>query len=109
MKTAAAPWVLCITVEVHPGREAEYLELVSEVIDHMRHEPTFINTFLSRDRADPCRFFIYETWVDREDFYAHRRDAPYKKKCQSRLAELLRTPMVTAEWDTIRSDLKVFT
>lgn len=47
-----------VTIEVKPGAEARFLELLGPVLDAMRHEATFVNAILHRDPENPSRFMI---------------------------------------------------
>jgi quinol monooxygenase YgiN len=42
-------FVVVVSYHVKHGHEAEYVALVTPVIDAMRHEKTFINTVLNQD------------------------------------------------------------
>jgi quinol monooxygenase YgiN len=59
--------VFIVSLHVKPGREVEFLRLLTPVLDAMRHETTFINAALHRDPTDPTRFMLYETWADLDD------------------------------------------
>lgn len=62
--TRSEPISAVVVLHVKPGCEAEFLSLLTPVLDAMRHEPTFINATLHRDPDDPTRFMIHETWAD---------------------------------------------
>ena len=52
------PFTVLITLQVKPGREAEFLGLLAPVLNAMRHEPSFLNTILHQDPGNPCRFLL---------------------------------------------------
>lgn len=97
-------FVLLATVPIKPGCEGEYLALVNEVNDAMRHEPTFVNTVLHRSTDDPGLFMLHETWLDREDFFANQMKRPYRAKYEARLPHLLSRPREMKVFEPIRAD-----
>ena len=99
-----SPFVLLATVPIKPGSENEYLALVNEVNDAMRHEPTFVNTVLHRSADDPSLFMLHETWLDREDFFSNQMKRPYREKYEARLPELLRAPREMKVFEPLRAD-----
>ena len=98
------PFVLLATVPIKPGSENEYLALVNEVNDAMRHEPTFVNTVLHRSADDPSLFMLHETWLDREDFFSNQMKRLYREKYEARLPELLRAPREMKVFEPLRAD-----
>ena len=101
---AADQFVLLATVPIKRGAEAEYLALVNAVNDEMRHEPTFVNTILHCAADVPGLFMLYETWRDREDFFAVQMKRPYRAEYEARLPELLRAPRRMEVFETLRAD-----
>ncbi|CAH2396156.1 putative quinol monooxygenase [Mesorhizobium escarrei] len=101
-------FVVVVSNHVKPGHEAEYVELVTPVLDAMRHEKTFINTVLNRDPEDPTRFMLYETWADKADFLEVQMTREYRKTYEARLPEILRAPRVMQYWEPIREDFAFF-
>lgn len=97
-------FVLLAMVPIKPGCEDEYLALVNEVNDAMRHEPTFMNTVLHRSADDPGLFMLHETWLDREDFFSQQMKRPYRAKYEARLPELLRAPREMKIFEPVRAD-----
>lgn len=101
-------FVLLVHNHVKAGFEDEYIELVTPVLDAMRHERTFINTTLNRDPEDKGRFMLYETWLDKDDFFTVQMSRSYRRTYEARLPEILRTPRVMEYWDIIREDFTFF-
>ncbi len=97
-------FVLLATVPIKVGCELEYLALVNEVNEAMRHEPTFVNTVLHRSADDPGLFMLHETWQNREDFFAVQMRRPYRAKYEARLPELLRAPREMQVFEPLRAD-----
>lgn len=104
----ADPVVVLVSLAVKPGRESEFLDLLTPVLDAMRHETTFINAALHRDPEDPSRFMIYETWADREDLAEVQVHRGYRKAYTDRLPEILREPRRIEIWRPLRADFTFF-
>ncbi|WP_428483847.1 antibiotic biosynthesis monooxygenase [Rhodopila sp.] len=97
-------FVLLVTIPVKPGCEHECLALINEVIDAMRHEPTFVNTVLHRSADDPGLFMLHETWMDRDDFFSVQLKRPYRADYEARLPDLLRAPREMTVFEPLRAD-----
>jgi quinol monooxygenase YgiN len=93
-----------VSLHVKPGYEAEFLDLLTPVLDAMRHEATFVNAVLHRDRDDPTRFMIYETWSDLNDVAEVQVKRDYRRAYEARLPELLREPRKIEFWQPLRGD-----
>jgi quinol monooxygenase YgiN len=93
-----------VTLLVKPGHEAEFLRLLTPVLDAMRHEPSFVSAALHRDPEDPTRFMLYETWADRTDLVEVQMKRPYRSAYEARLPELLREPRRAEVWRPLRGD-----
>jgi quinol monooxygenase YgiN len=98
------PFTVLITLQVKPGREAEFLGLLAPVLNAMRHEPSFLNTILHQNPADPCRFLLYETWTDRRDLVEVQMHRPYRTAFEARLPALLERPRQVEIWQSLRAD-----
>jgi quinol monooxygenase YgiN len=98
------PLVAVVSLHLKPGREEEWLRLVTPVLDAMRHEPTFINAVLHRDPDDPTRFMLYETWADRDDLVNVQMKRGYRTAYEARLPDLLREPRQATIWQPLRAD-----
>jgi len=102
--TAPGPLVFTVMFDIVEGGEEEFVRLVSDVIDKMRHEPTFISTTLGRDPNAPGRFYLFEQWADREEFIQVQLKRDYRTPYETRLPRLLRRPRAATEWHQLRSD-----
>ena len=105
---AGAPLVVVVSLEVQPGRQPEFLRLLTPVLDAMRHEPSFINAALHRDPEDPARFMLYETWADRRDLLEVQMRRTYRAAYEARLPGLLRAPRRAQVWHPLRGDFTHF-
>ena len=101
---AAEPVGVLVTLRIRPGREAEFLDLLTSVLDAMRQEPTFITASLHRDPADPLRFLLHEVWADRTDLIEVQVKRSYRDAYWARLSELLAAPREVQEWRPMRTD-----
>ena len=97
-----------VSLDVKPGREEEFLGLLTPVLDAMRREATFINAVLHRDAEDPSRFMLYETWADLDDVVQVQVKRDYRKAYLERLPELLRAPREIQVWRPQRADFAFF-
>lgn len=93
-----------ITIHLKPGSAAEFLALLTPVLDAMRREASFINAVLHRDPDDENRFMLYETWADHDDVVAVQMDRPYRQTYRERLPALLARPREVQIWRPLRGD-----
>jgi quinol monooxygenase YgiN len=105
---AVREFVVIVSIHVKPGREEEFLRLVTPVLDAMRHEATFINAALHRDPEVPTRFMLYETWADRDDLINVQMKRAYRSAHEARLPEILREPRQVQLWQPLRADFTFF-
>ena len=100
--------VVLVSLHLKPGREDEWLSLLTPVLDAMRHEPTFVNAVLHRDPDDPASFVLYETWVDRDDLVEVQVKRAYRAAYREGLPALLREPRQVLVWLPVRADFAFF-
>ena len=93
-----------VSIHVKPDCEAEFLALLTPVLDAMRDEPTFINAVLHRDAEDPTRFMLYETWASRDDLVQVQLKRHYRQAYEARLPELVREPRQAHVFQPMRGD-----
>ncbi len=98
------PWVLCVEIEVKPGREAEFLTAVHLVNDEMRYEMAFIHTSLCAHPTTSNRFKLFEVWADRDDFLETQATRLYREPYRLLMEEILAAPFAYSEWYEIRVD-----
>jgi len=97
-------WVLCVTFSIKPEHADEFVTIVSDVIDRMRHEQNFVTVTLCRDPAAPGRFFLFETWKSRARFLAEDLSRDYRAPYSARLAAIQADERAFEEWEQIRAD-----
>jgi quinol monooxygenase YgiN len=102
----AQPVAVLVTLRVKPDREAEFLELLTPVLDAMRREPTFVTASLHRDPAEPSRFLLHEVWADRADLVEVQAKRAYRDAYWARLPDLLAAPREVQEWQPLRTDVR---
>ena len=103
----AAPtqnWVLCVTFSIKPEHTEEFRTIVSEVIDEMRHEKTFVSSTLCHDPRTEGKFFIFEVWQDRDEFFTVQVNRPYRDWYSKRILEIQAADRELAEFYQIRAD-----
>jgi len=98
------PFIILVTNHTKPGRDGDYLALIHDVLDAMRQEKTFVNTVLHRDVEDPTLFMLYETWLDKEDFFAVQMKRPYRQLYEATLPDILRRPREMRLFEPLRGD-----
>lgn len=96
-----------VTLHVKPGREAEFLELLTPVLDAMRHEPSFINAVLHRSPDDPTLFMIYETWAELDELVQVQIPRAYRQAYIATLPDVLRQERGVTVWPPMRGDFAV--
>ncbi|HEX7074161.1 MAG TPA: putative quinol monooxygenase [Hyphomicrobiaceae bacterium] len=105
-RDAAQRTGVAVTVEIRVkgGHDEEFLQLLTPVLDEMRHETTFINAILHRDPEDPTRFMLYETWADLNELAEVQLQRAYRKAYIDRLPAILREERKITIWQPLRSD-----
>lgn len=101
---AATDVTYVVTFELKPGCEEAFLALLTPVLDAMRHEASFINAVLHRDRAAADRFMLYETWADHDNVVQVQIGRPYRQAFWAGLPDLLARPREVQIWRPLRSD-----
>lgn len=105
---SSGPRSFLVEFRLRAGCEEEFLELLTPVLDAMRHERTFINAVLHRDPEEPTRFMLYETWSDLDDVVHVQIPRDYRKVFWDRLPALLAEPRRIGTWEPLRSDFAFF-
>lgn len=93
-----------IEFDVLPGRRPAFLELLSRVLDEMRHEGTFQEAVLHVDAHDDHRFMLYETWEDHQDVLQVQLHRAYRQAWHDALPDLLSKPRAISVWSPVRVD-----
>ncbi|QDH68926.1 putative quinol monooxygenase [Marilutibacter alkalisoli] len=85
--------VFYVKCHVRPERVDEWRQAVTEVIEKMSKEDTFVSCHLHRDANDPTLFTLYERWAEPSvEVFLERQAKPYREAYDARLPELLQRP-----------------
>ena len=101
---SAKPWAVIAKFDIKEGCEVEWMRLVQEVIDSMKHEETFISTSMCTHPTEQGKFMLYEVWKDRDEFFTVQVKREYRHQLMERLPTLIRSPVIFDEWNQIRAD-----
>lgn len=96
--------IYTIEFRVAPGQRDRFLELLSGVLDAMRHESTFETATLSVDPDDDHRFFLHEGWADHQEVLDVQLARPYRSAWHDALETVLAEPRRIGMWTSVRSD-----
>ena len=104
MAAPAGQVAFVVTLQVKAGAEAEFLGLLTPVLDAMRREASFVNATLHRDPDQPGLFMIHETWADLDDVVQTQVHRAYRQAYLERLPALLERPREIRVWRPLRAD-----
>ena len=93
-----------ITFDIQPGKRADFLALLTPVLDAMRHEPSFVSAQLFQDPEASDRLRLIETWSDHEEVITVQIHRPYRAAYMAALPELLNHPRHIEVWKPLRAD-----
>ena len=106
-ETPAKPWVLIAKFDILEGCEAEFIEIVQQVLDEMRHEKSFISASMCTNPDEQGQFMLFEVWKSREEFASIQVHRDYRKPYEARVQKLLRSPRTYEQWLEARADYAV--
>jgi quinol monooxygenase YgiN len=95
-----------IKFQVSPVQHDRFLMLLNDVLDAMRHEPTFHEAILHRDPASEYHFMLYETWESHRDVLDVQLHREYRRSWHDALPALLVRERDISVWQPMRSDRK---
>ena len=87
--------IFYVLFHVKPESVQEWKDAVTEVIDHMSREDTFVHCSMHQDLQDPNQFTLYERWSEPsvEAFVKNQMEAKsYRRAYEDRLPDLLQSP-----------------
>lgn len=93
-----------IEFDVRPDQRGRFVELLTQVLDAMRSESTFMNATLHVAADDPNRFLLHETWRDHEDVVQVQLQRPYRRAWHDALPTLLAKERTISTWMPLRAD-----
>lgn len=95
-----------IKFHVVPGKQEEFLQLLTGVLDAMKVETTFREAILHRDPASDNTFMLYETWDNHDDVVNVQLNRPYRRAWHDALPRILLSGREICVWEPIRTDRK---
>ncbi|HNW50218.1 MAG TPA: antibiotic biosynthesis monooxygenase [Prolixibacteraceae bacterium] len=69
----------CVYVWIVPERIEAFIEASVENHNHSIQEPGNLRFDFCQDPGDPCKFMLYEAYVDEQSAAAHKETAHYQK------------------------------
>ena len=97
--------VFYVKLQVKPDRVDEWKQAVSEILDAMAKEDTFVACYMHQDAHDATAFTLYERWREPSvEAFLRNQDTPYRRAYEARLPDLLQRPrepavlLPLAEW-----------
>ncbi|HEY3351859.1 MAG TPA: antibiotic biosynthesis monooxygenase [Polyangia bacterium] len=70
-------YVVCVTIQVQPGREEDFIAATEKNHRGTRQEPGNVRFDVLRHAEQPARFFLYEVYRSPADFAAHQQTPHY--------------------------------
>jgi quinol monooxygenase YgiN len=83
------------------------LQLLTPVLDCLRHEKIFISAVLHRSPEDPTSVLLHEVWADRDDLINVPMGRKHRSAYEARLPDRLRAPRRAEVWQRLRADAAV--
>ena|SRR5690606_31157427 len=93
-----------IEFDVKPEERERFLQLLSGVLDAMRHEAMFVDAALHADPENDNRFMLHETWKSHQDVLTVQLARPYRKAWHAALPDLLADERKISMWQKLRDD-----
>lgn len=85
--------VFYVKCRVKPDRIDAWRRAVTDIIEQMSHEDTFVSCQLHVDAHDPTLFTLYERWDEPSvEAFLQRQDTPYRRAYEALLPDLLQGP-----------------
>lgn len=82
---------LVVIFSIKTAKNAEFLEVMKEVIEQTRTEPGNLKYELCVDESNPQRYFLIEMYQDRTAYEFHTKQS-YLQNLRESLAEILSVP-----------------
>lgn len=90
---------------VRPERKQRFDELLTGVLEAMRHEEMFVSAMLASDEQDPNHLLLHETWIDHQNVLDVQLSKPYRAQYHAELPELLQRDRIISMWRPLRQDV----
>jgi autoinducer 2-degrading protein len=96
-------YVVCVTIQVTPGREAEFVEATLKNAAGARVEPGCARFDVLQAADGTPRFFLYEVYGSEADFAAHQK-TPHYLEWKERVAPMMAEPRVGVRHVSVSPD-----
>jgi (4S)-4-hydroxy-5-phosphonooxypentane-2,3-dione isomerase len=96
-------YVVCVTVWVKPGSEAEFVEATRQNHLATRREPGNVRFDVLQKQDDPSQFFLYEAYRRPEDFTTHQQ-TPHYLAWRDTVADLMAEKRVGVKHQSLLPD-----
>jgi quinol monooxygenase YgiN len=93
-----------IEFDVKPQERERFLEMITSVLEAMRHEDTFLDCALHVDPADENHFMLHETWQSHEDVVNVQHARPYREPWHQALPHLLAGGRRISTWNKLHRE-----
>lgn len=85
--------VFYVKLFVKPDRVDDWKIAVTEIIEEMSKEDTFVSCYLHQDANDESHFTIYERWAESSvEAFLQNQMKPYRIAYEAKLESLLQRP-----------------
>lgn len=98
------PVTYLVKFDIVPDKRGLFIDLLTGVLDAMRHEPMFREAVLHSDPGNENRMMLYETWEDHDDVLNVQLQRPYRQAFHEALPEMLALPRDISIWCPLRAD-----
>ena len=96
--------IFFVQLNIKSERVDEWMRAVTELIDHMSREDTFVMCLMDQSAEDPTIFTLYERWNEPSlDAFVINQMKDYRKRYEELLPELLRRPRRTMILSPLRT------
>ena len=93
-------YVVCVRIEVEPGREDDFIAATLENHRATRLEPGNNRFDVLRHLAEPKRFFLYEVYKSEQDFIGHQK-TPHYLHWKEQVAPMMAVPRVGDRYQSL--------
>jgi quinol monooxygenase YgiN len=95
--------VFFVQLHLKPECVGDWKRAVTELIERMSQEDTFVTCLLDQSREDPSVFTLYEKWRETSpEAFIKNQMKEYRKAYEDMLPGLLQTPRTTMTLSPVR-------
>ena len=96
-------YVVCVRIQVVPGREEDFAAAASANAAGTRQEPGNVRFDVLRHAGEPDRFFLYEVYLDEEAFRTHQQTEHYLR-WRDEVAPMMAVPRIGDRYVSLLPD-----